>query len=94
MQPAYHMHFRNPERERIAHHADNFVNRIFKRVRITLFGGESTELTGQNADVGIIDVTVVNIGRVIAVLAFAHHVGNHPKGVKIVRTIKIECIRL
>ena len=63
-------------------------------MRITLFGGESTELAGQDADVGIINVTIVNVGCIVAVLPLAHHVGNHSKSVKIVRTIETERIRL
>src|SRR5437773_6405802 len=94
MQPAHHVHFRNPEGERIAHYADNFVNRVFKGVRITLFGCESTELAGQDADVGIIDVTIVNVCCVVAVRSLAHNVGNHSKSVKVIRTIEIERVRL
>ena len=88
VQSAYHVHLRNSEWKRISYDLGNFVNRIFKRVRVALFGGKRAELAGQDTNVRVVDVTVVDISRVIAVLSFAHHVGNHSKSVKIVRTIQ------
>jgi hypothetical protein len=44
MQPAHHMHLGNSEGKRISHHANNFVDRVFKSVCVALFGSESTEL--------------------------------------------------
>src|SRR5437867_11104777 len=84
VQPADHVHLRDPKAERFSHHADNFVDRVFKGVRIALLGGESAKLAGEDANVGIIDVTVVNVGRVVAVLLLAHDVSDHSKRVKIV----------
>jgi hypothetical protein len=60
----------------------------FKRVRIALPGGESAELARKNTDVGIVDVSVVNVTGVIPVLSFAHHIRHHPEGVQITRLIQ------
>ena len=84
MEPADHVHLRDSKAERFSHHADNFVNRVFKGVCIALLRGESAELAGEDANIGIIDVTIVNVGGVVAVLSLAHDVGDHAKRVKIV----------
>src|SRR5438270_4228125 len=92
MQPADHVHLRHSEAERIAHHADDFVNRVLKGVCIALFSGESAELAGEQANVGVIDVAIVDISCVVAVLSLTHNVGNYSEGVKIVRAIESESI--
>src|SRR6266487_3162313 len=94
MQPADHVHLRDSKAERISHYADNFVNRIFKSVCIALLGGESAELAGEDANVGVIDVTVVDVGRVVAVLSLAHDVSDHSERVKVVRTIESKSVSL
>jgi hypothetical protein len=53
MQATNHVHFRDSEAERIADHADNFVNRVLKGVCIAFLSGKSAELAGENANVGI-----------------------------------------
>ena len=67
--------------------ANDFLDRIFKRMGIALLGGESAELTREDADVGVVDVTVVNVGGEIAVLSFAHHIRHHPQRIQIGRPI-------
>ena len=61
MKSAYHVDFSDPERQRLSDNADNFIDRIFEGVRITLFRRKSAELAGKDADVGVINVTIVNV---------------------------------
>ena len=46
MQSAYHVHFCNSQGKCISHHSNNFVDRVFKRMCVALFGSEGTELAG------------------------------------------------
>lgn len=61
------MYFGYPKGQRLPDSADNFIDRVFEGVRITLFSRKSAELAGKDTDVGVIDVTIVNVGRVVAV---------------------------
>ena len=78
------MDFGNALRKSFADDANNFINRVFKRMRVTFLGCEGAELTGENANVGVVDVTVVNVGGVVAVLLFARRAGHDSERVKIV----------
>jgi hypothetical protein len=88
MQSADHVDLGDPKGQRLLDSADNFVDRIFEGVRITLFRRKSAELAGKDADVGVIDVTIVNVGRVVAVFSLAQNVGDHSKRVEVVRTVE------
>src|SRR5437762_5399641 len=94
MQAADHVDFRNSQGKRFRDSPDNLVTRIFKSMGVALLGGESAELAGEHTNIGIIDVTIVNVGRVIAVLSLARNVGNHSKRVKMVRPIQSESVSL
>src|SRR5438045_7326058 len=59
------------------------LNRIFKSVGIALPGSEGAELTRKNADVGVVDITVMNVAGIIAVLSLAHEIGHHPQRIEI-----------
>src|ERR1041385_6237759 len=88
MQPADHVDFGDPKGQRVPDSADNFINRIFERVRIALFRRERTELAGKDADVGVIDVTIVDVRRVVAVFSLAQNAGDHSQRVQVIRAIK------
>ena len=83
VQTANHVHLRDSKGERIAYDSDNFVNRVFESVRIAFLGGKSAELARENANVRVIDVSIVNVGGVVAVLSFTNNAGNHPEPVEI-----------
>ena len=83
MQPANHMHFSDPERKSFFNDANDLLNRIFKSVGIALPGSEGAELTRKNADIGVVDITVMNVAGIIAVLSFAHEIGHHPQRIEI-----------
>src|SRR5205823_8771510 len=88
MQPANHMHFSDPERKSFFNDANDLLNRIFKSVGIALPGSEGAELTRKNADNGVVDITVMNVAGIIAVLSFAHEIGDHPQRIKIAGLIQ------
>jgi len=94
MQPAHHVDFGDPKRQRLPNSTGDFVSRVFERVCITLFGRKSAELAGKDADVGVIDVTIVDVGRVVSVFSFARNVGDHSQRVEVVRTVKRDRISL
>ena len=88
MQPADHVDFGYPKGQRLPDSAGNFINRVFEGVRITLSSRKSAELAGKDADDGVIDVTIVNVGRVVASFSLAQNVGDHSERVQVVRTVK------
>ena len=83
-----------PRLERFAHRVDNFVNRVFEGVSVPFFGRECTELAREDANVGVIDVAVVNVGREVAVLSLANGAGHDAKRVEIIRTIQFKRVRV
>src|SRR4051812_12843435 len=68
MQPTDHMDLCNPQVQCFAHHGDDFINRVLKCMRVSFFCGKRAKLTGENTNVRVINVTVVNICGVVAVL--------------------------
>jgi hypothetical protein len=92
MQSADHVDFGYPKGQRFPDSIDNFIDRVFEGMRITLFRRKSAELAGKDADVGVIDVTIVNVGRVITVFSLAQNVGDHSERVEVVRAV--ECNRI
>jgi len=55
---ADHVDFGNAEGKSFADDANNFINRVFKRMRVAFFGREGAELARENANVGIVDVAL------------------------------------
>ncbi len=88
MQTADHVDFGDPKGQRLPDSADNFVNRIFEGVRITLFRRKRAELAGKDADVRVINVTIVDVRCVVAVFSFAQNVGDHSQRVEVVRAVE------
>ena len=71
------MNFGNPERQRIGHHLNDFARGMLERMGVPFFRSKGAELTGQDANVGIVDVTIVDVSGEVAVLSLAHHVREH-----------------
>ena len=94
MQPADHVHFSDSKGQRVPDRADNFVDRILEGMRVTFFCGESTKLTRKDANVGVIDVTIVDIGREVAVFSLTQNVGDYSQCVQVARAIERERIGL
>ena len=51
-------------------------------VRIALARAESAELAGEDAEVRVVDVLIVNVRGDVAVLPFANHIGDHPERIQ------------
>ena len=94
MQAAYHVHLGHAqEKARPRTARDDFVDSIFKRVRVAFPGCKRAELAGENADVRVIDVAIVDVGREVTVFPLAHDVRDHSKRVEIVCAVKDESVR-
>ena len=90
MKPADHVHFGDAAGQRFLHRGDDLIDRAFKRVRVAFLRGESAELAGEDADVGVVDVTIEDVGRDVAVLPLAHHARHDPERIEIIGSVKLE----
>ena len=88
MESTNHVDFGHALAKRLVNYGHDLIGRLFKCVRVAFFCRESTELTGENTDVGIIDVTVVDVGRGLSILLLTDRRCHNPERVQIVRTIK------
>src|SRR2546423_13538193 len=84
MQTADHVYLRDPEWERFRHGLNDLAGCVLKGMGIAFFGGERAKLTGEDADIRIVDVTIVNVGGDVAVLSLSHDVREHAERVQIV----------
>ena len=84
MKPADHMHFGNAQAECRADRAYNVVDGPFKGMGIAFFGGKCAELARKNADIGVVNVTIHNVGNATAILPFADRICNNPERVEII----------
>src|SRR5437763_15630329 len=90
MKAAYHVDFSNAEWQGFADHANDFLDGIFKGVRIAFPRRKGTKLTGKNADVGVVNIAIVNITSVVPILTLAHDVCHYAKRVQIVRLVQTQ----
>ena len=61
-----------PSAQRVLHGGDDFIDRELKGMRVALPRRERAELAREDADVRVVDVAIVNVGREVAVLPLAH----------------------
>ena len=92
MQAPDHVHFGYSKGERFSDCPDDLLTRIFKGMGVAFLRRESAELAGEYTDVGIIDVTVVDIAGVVSIFSLPHDIGDHPERVEILRAIQSESI--
>jgi len=57
---------------------------------VALLRGKGAELTGEEANVGIVNIPIENVGRDVAVLPLAHHAGHNPESIEVIRSVKLE----
>ena len=79
-----------PLAECFPHGVDDFVDRVFKSMRIAFLRGEGAELAGEHADVGVVDVAIENVGRDVAVFSLPHGAGHDPESVEVIRSVKLQ----
>jgi len=94
MQAADHVYFGYSKRERFRDCIDDLITCIFKGMGVPFLGGESAELAGEDTDVRIVDVTVVDVAGIVSILSLARGIGDDPERVEIVRAVEIESIGL
>ena len=90
VQAANHVDLRDTELERLADYFDNFIDRVFESVSVALFSRKRTELAGKDADIRVIDIAIMDVGRIITVLSLADYVRYYAESVEIVRSIEIQ----
>ena len=95
VQSPHHVDLRDPSRERLLHGRDDVIDRALERMRIAFLGRESAKLTGENAEIRVIDVAIQDIGRDVSILLLPHGARQDPESVEIVGAVKMErfCIR-
>jgi hypothetical protein len=79
MESSHHMHLGDPLPQRVRRGSFNFGYRHFKGVGIPFTRPESTELTGENANIGVVDVAIKNVGRPISIFAPADDARDLPQ---------------
>ena len=92
MKAADHVHFGDAAGQRFSHCGDDFIDRAFKSMRVALLRGEGAELAGEDADVGIVDVTIEDVGRGIAILPLTHGAGHDPESIEIMSIVELKRI--
>ncbi len=79
-----------PSAQCVLHGHDDLIDRLLKGMCVAFARGEGAELTGENADVRVIDVAVVDVGGEVAVLPLPHRVGHDAERVQIVAAVKLQ----
>jgi len=65
---------------------------VLESVRIPLARRKSAELAGENANIGVIDVPIMDISGVVTGLSFAHGAGHDAEGIQVVGAVQLESI--
>jgi hypothetical protein len=81
-----HMNLGDSLLQSVARGTLDLRDRHLEGVGVAFTGTESAKLTGKHANIGIVNITVEDIGRAVAVFALTDDVGDLAEGIKIVRT--------
>ena len=88
VQSANHVHLGDPLPKRLLNGADDFLDRLLECVGVAFLGCECTELAGKDTNIRVINIAVVDVGRVVAVLLFANRRGQYAEGVQVGAPVK------
>ena len=88
MKSSHHVNFRGTLFPCFTGDFGNVGNCHLKSMRITFLGAECAELAAQNANIGVVHISVENIGRYIAILPLPDDIGQKTESVQIARSIK------
>jgi len=88
MQSTDHMNFRYPELKRLTSGLNDLWYSEFEGVRIAFPGTKGAELARKNANIGVVNVTVQDIGGAIPVFPLPNDVGDQTKCINVRRAIK------
>ena len=86
------MDFGDPKGNSFFDNANDFLNRVLESVGIEFVSSKRAELSRKDANVGVIDVTIVDVAGVIAVLSFAHDISDHAQRIEFARFIQSQRI--
>ena len=81
MESADHVYLSDSQSERFFDCGDDLVDGAFERMGIPLFRGERAKLAGEDANIGIVYVTIQNVGGDVAIFPCAHSSRHHAEGV-------------
>src|SRR5580700_631964 len=73
MEPSHHVHLGDPLPHRLSRSGFDLGDRHFKGMGIPFTRAESAELARENTDIRVIDISIQNIGRSVAVFAPANN---------------------
>jgi hypothetical protein len=88
METSHHMDLCDTLIQSGSRSALNFRDRHLESMRVASASAKSTKLTGENANIGVVDVTIEDIGSPVAVLSFTDDVGYLAEGIQIIRPEK------
>ena len=83
MKAADHVNFGNPEAKRLMCCLDDLGDGQFECVRVTFPGTKRAELARKNADVGIVDVPIQDIGGAISVFSLPDDICDQPERINV-----------
>jgi len=67
---------------------------VLEGMSVTLLRGKGTELAGEDTNIRVIDVAIVNVGREVAAFSLAHDIRHHAERVQVVALIELKRIAL
>ena len=88
MKPPNHMNFGYPKLKRLTGGLDNLGDGEFEGMRVAFSGTKGTELARKNANIGIVDVTIQDIGGAIPVYSLPDNVGDETECINVRRAIE------
>ena len=94
MQSTHHVNLRDPARQRLTHRGNDLLDSQLKRMRIAPICPESAKLAGKQADIGVVDVAVEDVGGGVPVLAFPNKIGHRSERVERAAPVKRQGIRI
>ena len=94
MKSTHHMHFCNPETERLTSGVDYFRDSKLEGMRVSFPGSEGAELTREKADIRVIDVPVQDVTCAIPIFPFPNNIRDHPNRINVGGLIKTRCLVL
>jgi hypothetical protein len=83
MKPTNHMNFGYPELKRLTGGFNDLWDGEFEGVRVAFPGTKGAELARKNANIGIVDVTIQDIGGAIPVYSLPDNVGDETECINV-----------
>ena len=88
MKAADHMNFGYPELKRLTGGLNDLGDGEFEGVRVAFPGTKGAELARKNANIGIVDVPIQDIGGAIPVFSLPNDIGDQTECINVRRAIE------